>query len=255
MWDVKPGDIILHYSNQHIVAISTARTGAIRAANPYPDDSRWEEGGKQITVDICRLGTPIAKEEIPLAIRQRASEHQGPFQRSGDRVKQGYFFPVGQELWHAIKDLSQTTQDPTTTDIGVEDLAFTGPSDMAMIINGRKEQSQLRARLLLGRKTALCGICGRELPARYLRAAHIKKRSAASEKERRDPNIVMLACVLGCDQAFEYGDIRVSADGTILVADPTDGFIQRTFGYLQGAKAPAFNVKTSQYFAARTASF
>lgn len=78
-------------------------------------------------------------------------------------------------------------------------------------------------------------------PKRYLRAAHIKKRSTASERERRNPNIAMLACVLGCDQAFENGDIRVLNDGSIVLGNANDAFLQAQFGALIGRKAPAFN--------------
>lgn len=255
MWDVKPGDIILHYSDQHIVAISTALTSASKAQNPYHDDDTWVQDGKQITVDITWLEIPIAKDEIALDVRQRASRNQGPFQKSGLRVKQGYFFPVGDELWNSIRDLAWTVTDPTTSDIVEADLTFSGPSDVATVINGRKEQPQLRARLLSGRTVAECGVCGRLLPARYLRAAHIKKRSTATEKERRDPNIAMLACVLGCDQAFECGDIRIQADGTIKLADSNDAFLHENFGALEGKNAPAFNTSTRKYFADRTESF
>lgn len=65
----------------------------------------------------------------------------------------------------------------------------------------------------------------------------------------------MLACVLGCDQAFELGDIRVVDDGTILLRDAYDPFLQQNFGNLAGKSAPAFNPLSREFFAARRASF
>lgn len=255
MWNVERGDIIIHYSQQYIVAISTALTSAIPAKNPYADDETWIKDGKQITVDIHWLEVPIAKGEIPLTVRQAAYENQGPFQKSGERVKQGYFFPVSSELWQAIKEIAGLAQDQTKQDIRGKGLSFSGASDVARIISARKEQTWLRGRLLAGRDEASCEICGRSMPSRYLHAAHIKKRSNATEKERSDPNIAMLACVLGCDQAFESGDIRVGEDGIISLRDQNDAFLSKTFGYLVGRQAPAHNPNTAGYFKAHEEAF
>lgn len=60
------------------------------------------------------------------------------------------------------------------------------------------------------------------MPSRHLCAAHIKQRSTATEAERHDPNIVMLACVLGRDQAFECGDLTVDDRSVIDLGDPTN---------------------------------
>lgn len=50
MWNVEPGDTILHYSKQRIVAISTALTKAAPSSNPFHDeDDDWMQEGKQIT--------------------------------------------------------------------------------------------------------------------------------------------------------------------------------------------------------------
>jgi len=91
------------------------------------------------------------------------------------------------------------------------------------------------------------------MPARYLQAAHIKKRSEATESERKDfENIVMWACTLGCDQAFECGDIFITSDGTIALSSSDPVFLNQAFGHLEGQKAPAFNPENAHYFAARS---
>ncbi|MCI2185060.1 hypothetical protein [Bifidobacterium tibiigranuli] len=250
MWEVKPGDIILHYSNQYITAISTALTTARPASNPYEDGSNsWDISGKRIEVDIHRLDAPIPKSEIPLIARQHAFENHGPFQQTGKRVKQGYFFPVPNELWEAIQNLC--FNDIKESVENQDQISFNGSSDIEAVVKGRREQTQLRARLLHGEQTGICGICGRRLPSRYLHAAHIKPRAAATELERHDPNIAMLDCVLGCDEAFECGDIQVDLQGHIMLSEPDNSFLQETFGTLVGKKAPAFNKNTAQYFAAK----
>ncbi|WEV74644.1 hypothetical protein OZX74_03765 [Bifidobacterium sp. ESL0798] len=130
-------------------------------------------------------------------------------------------------------------------------LNYAGPSNIKRVVNARKEQTQLRALLLKGRKSGKCGICGRHLPSRYLHAAHIKPREKASERERRDPNIAMLNCVLGCDEAFECGDIQIDQEGRISLSNPRDPFLQKAFGDLVDKIAPAFNEENKKYFAAK----
>ncbi|OHV48902.1 hypothetical protein [Pseudofrankia sp. BMG5.36] len=50
-------------------------------------------------------------------------------------------------------------------------------------------------------------------------AAHIKKRAACNEEERKDfDNVAMLACLLGCDGLYERGYVAVGPGGQLLVA-------------------------------------
>lgn len=248
MWKVAPGDIILHYSNQHIVAISTALTSATLAKNPFKGDDTWGQDGKQIAVDIHWLEVPIAKTDIPIEARIQGSADGGPFQRNGEKVKQGYFFRVSTNLWNVINNIAKAGIDVSVSDQITETLEIEGSTDVAVLINARKEQSQLRAKLLKGSTEAQCGICGRTVPARYLHAAHIKQRSQATERERRDPNIAMLACSLGCDQGFECGDIIVDSKGIISLRDPSSQFLTDQFGYLIGKRAAAFSEVNRTYF-------
>jgi hypothetical protein len=85
-----------------------------------------------------------------------------------------------------------------------------GPLDALREMLVRTEQAFLRNRLLGNRRTANCEICGRLFPVEYIVAAHIKRRSACSDEERRDDrrNVVAM-CKFGCDQLFERGIIAV----------------------------------------------
>src|SRR5699024_12208965 len=97
----------------------------------------------------------------------------------------------------------------------------------------RREQYQLR-NYLLQRGDLRCGICGREMPPRYIHAAHIKKRSDATESERKDiENITTWAYTLGCDQAVECGDISIMPDGTIALSSTYTQFLGQTFSNLE----------------------
>ncbi|MGW3570163.1 hypothetical protein ACWDSL_40925 [Streptomyces sp. NPDC000941] len=81
----------------------------------------------------------------------------------------------------------------------------------------RREQAKLRKALLGGAQQAACALCGRVLPTRFIRAAHIKRRSAATREERLMMANIMPACLMGCDELFEHGHIFVTGDGTIVV--------------------------------------
>lgn len=254
MWEVAPGDVIVHYTDQHIVAVSQANNVAVPSANPFANEAHdeWSQDGKRIDVSLRWLEVPIAKTELPLEVRKEASKSRGPFQRNGTRVKQGYFFPVSQLLWEAVQEAAGLGDVERTADGAQFAPEIQGATDVERLALARREQYQLRKYLLQNRELR-CGICGRELPARYLHAAHIKKRSAATERERKDlENIVMWACTLGCDQAFECGDLAITPEGTITLSSSDSVFLNQTFGHLEGQKAPAFNADNAHYFAARS---
>lgn len=116
------------------------------------------------------------------------------------------------------------------------------------------EQPRLRGRLSRVRSNAPCGICGEAAPARYLNAAHVKPRAYAADAEDRDDNIAMLACLLGSDQAFECGDIRVTEGGVVELGNPEDPFSNRAFGPLVGTAASTYHEGSAGYFAAPTNS-
>ncbi|MFI6494697.1 hypothetical protein [Streptomyces sp. NPDC050564] len=79
----------------------------------------------------------------------------------------------------------------------------------------RREQAKLRRRMLGSAEHAACALCGRVLPVRFIRAAHIKRRKDASGEERLLMANLMPACLLGCDELFEHGHIYVSDQGTV----------------------------------------
>lgn len=74
----------------------------------------------------------------------------------------------------------------------------------------RKEQAKARKRLLGGKATGECYLCGQQLSSEFLIAAHIKRRSECTDAEKRDlDGVMMLACKFGCDYLFEVGYLAI----------------------------------------------
>ncbi len=131
-------------------------------------------------------------------------------------------------------------------------LVLGGDLDAAVLTSVRREQRKLRAKLLGQAITATCVLCGRTVPADCIRIAHIKRRAACSEQERRDLANVMFACTLGCDHLFELGYIYVDAAGTIQPRDagPATAELQEALGHLIGRSCDGHSQASEPYFAA-----
>ncbi|MFD8914098.1 hypothetical protein [Streptomyces sp. NPDC059575] len=100
---------------------------------------------------------------------------------------------------------------------GDETVEHDGADSAVAQVFVRREQAKLRRALLRGSAEMGCALCGRVLPSRLIRAAHIKRRSAATRAERLMLANIMPACLIGCDELFEHGYVYVTEDGTIAV--------------------------------------
>ena len=130
--------------------------------------------------------------------------------------------------------------------------------DKVVTTTARVEARYFRNRLLNGADSYACALCGRDLPRRLIVAAHIKKRSQCSDGERKDPNVVMGNCLLGCDILYEIGVVTVDPTGKIVQGkddpfpgvtfSPTSSLGQATSSLI-GRKCEAFGPKTKSYFA------
>jgi len=116
----------------------------------------------------------------------------------------------------------------------------------------RVEQPYLRNLLFGGKEVCECSICGHQFPVQLLVAAHIKQRARCTNDEKLDDNIVMSACVFGCDSLYERGWIGIDDGGVIrrgsisaTVAPVVSSYIDGIEGELCRAHGPS----TSAYFA------
>lgn len=240
-----PGDMVVHYANGHVVGVSQVRARAHEARPPSSKEAQWAENGLFLPVDFALFDTPLPLSEIPHELRAPAGP-SSPFDVNHG-VKQAYFFAIPSELAQFILDHHGLELLVVPTRAGNE-IVINGATDRDAITKVRAEQSRLRASLLQRSEMAGCGICGILLPSRYLHAAHIKKRASASERERRDLNNTMLACTLGCDAAFEHGDIWLDPSGVVSVSQEVPADLRARLEHVRGKQAPSHNSGSAPYF-------
>ena len=91
--NVEEGDIIFHYCQGRIVAVSTASKGGYEAERPdeLPDDA-WENDGWRADLQYHELDEPIGLEQFSEKLQKEQSE-RGPLEEGGG-VKQGYLFEL-----------------------------------------------------------------------------------------------------------------------------------------------------------------
>lgn len=253
---IRNGDLVFHYAHGLVRAVSRVVAEWVPAPRPsgYPKRTPADlDAGWLVRVVPIATDLTLDWHELPELIGVGAP---GPMDRNG--VPQEKYLSVitddgGQRLLErlgvSVQPDSMTPPKPSTGD-GIWEL---GETDATTIGRRRREQGRLRAYLLDGRDSADCDICGRELPASLLIAAHIKPRAVSNEGHRKDfASIAMLACALGCDHLFELGYVVVDGGGVAKAGrDAETESLQSIVERLVGRKCTAHNAKTAKDFADR----
>ncbi|MFB9927036.1 hypothetical protein ACFORO_18950 [Amycolatopsis halotolerans] len=149
-------------------------------------------------------------------------------------------------------------ESPTTLTLDISgaepaaDVHF-GELDVKTQVKVRTEQTRLRRLLADGRVSAPCALCGDEFPLEFLVAAHVKKRAACTDDERRNlRDIAMLACGLGCDLLYEAGWVTVAETGriqTVRIDELPAGSLKLRMQHLAGRRCGAHREASEPYFA------
>lgn len=247
--DIDLGDVIIHYAAKAIRGFSLASSRARPALRPADHDAGWDEKGRRVEVEFLPLHAPVGLEDIQRETRLQ-NESESPFDKKGD-VKQGYLYPVFPKLQTELETLLEVNFSRSVENLESAKISVHGVTDKVGLARYRLEQPELRRVKLHGRSEAPCDLCGKRLPARYLVAAHIKKRAEATELERQDLNNVMLACQLGCDLAFELGHLIVNDQGVTEVVSVSTADLAEYLNGLKGRKLSIFRDESRKYFAAR----
>ncbi|MCL5971805.1 MAG: winged helix-turn-helix domain-containing protein [Firmicutes bacterium] len=98
---ILPGDVLVHYSNGAVHAISIAEKGAEQRDNPHSGShNAWENQGWATTVHYYELSKPYLRENFSEDLL-RMNMPDGPFDRRG-QVKQGYLWNFSLEAFHIL---------------------------------------------------------------------------------------------------------------------------------------------------------
>ena len=113
----------------------------------------------------------------------------------------------------------------------------------------RLEQGYLKKNLFGKKIIGSCACCKKEYPVSYLITAHIKKRAFCQPNEKKDLNVVMPMCKLGCDELYEKGYISVS-DGIFvdMLKTPNSVELQNFINEVSGNSCDYYNAETKTYF-------
>lgn len=201
---------------------------------------------------------PIGLHEIPEALRIQSSGPGTAFDRTG-KVSFGYLFtlPEAAALWilsrAGLLERDEAVLEgnpPAGQEANYDLVVHIDETDGSRTVAYRKEHSFLTKHLFGQEATAACDICGRTFPRGLLVAAHIKPRSECSHEERLNHNVMMRACVFGCDALYERGYITVDSGGRIVpgAAAQTGPDLEHVISSLKGRQVASHNEKSSSFF-------
>ncbi|WP_328992629.1 hypothetical protein OG394_00170 [Kribbella sp. NBC_01245] len=369
MLEVRPEDVIFHFADNHMRAVSLVDTRAVPSGRPPDLSARWTNDGRLIRSAYRMLETPIPLSDF--AEDDRKARPGGPFDKNGN-VKQGYLYYVEPDLGgrfesmlvgrqfrdsadaspvrltravklpaeHSARHLLRkylgvslkapggiscvirsvgesavmATISGLALDVDVEiavvqgaldqlaqsgqvsiggqafgdgsplvaavlltlpgalvegvppairisavapsgrsagDSSFDGDLSRIRSVYTRGEQRSLRRRMFGAPSSARCAICGEKFPVGLLVAAHIKRRAACTDLERRAlDRIAMPACVFGCDALFELGYLAVADDGIIVrtQASFVTGILSDRLNDLSGKVCIAYSTASAPFF-------
>lgn len=251
--DMQIGDVVFHYSRSGVRAVSRVAASWVPAPRPSGYSKRNTDDrdeGWLVRVEPIQTGLTIERNELPALVTVGSP---GPLDRDGI-PQEKYISPLSDTEGQALLERAGIVIEPSTPGVAaasVDEIWELGETDAATIGRRRREQGRLRGYLLGGRDVAACDICGRELPASLLVAAHIVPRSISDEDHRKDFGaIAMLACSLGCDELFELGYVIVDNTGLVRPGRPAESeALQDVVDQLANRTCSAHSKRTAADFA------
>ncbi|QFU89514.1 hypothetical protein YIM_21680 [Amycolatopsis sp. YIM 10] len=240
-----PADELLHHLTGETILTVAGRPNKILGV---------QDGAAHVATDRSPKGQPVAVADVQYGLDLLAE--RGSVRVSVDELGHRSAF-VGAIL--ATLPHVRVTPSPATVTLAgpgdepeADDSHF-GELDVLAQVKVRTEQAQLRRLLGQGRDCAPCALCGDEFPVQFLVAAHVKKRAACTDAERRNLRaIAMLACSFGCDALYESGWVTVDETGriqTVGLDELPAGNLKLRLVHLTGRRCDAHRAESEPYFA------
>ncbi|NQW87669.1 MULTISPECIES: hypothetical protein [unclassified Frigoribacterium] len=251
--ELEVDDIVFHYGNAHVRAVSRVVTAAVDFPRPNdyprgPRESDENDDGKLVRVEVIADQLKLHRDRFREIITWGTP---GPLTRVG-MPREAYLTPLLDE--DALAILAELDIDAPTRSLPGRPhenwVPGHGATDAEVITSIRKEQGALRSFLLKGRAAAPCAICTLILPTSMLIAGHIVPRAQLSDEQRHDyRSVAMLVCLLGCDALFESGYIVVTEDGHVMPgASANDPVLKAEIQRRVGGTSTAWTSHTAPMF-------
>ena len=247
------GDICLMYRDK---AFFSAGKVANKFTNFELAKHLWGENEKGEVWENMFLIDEINDVHIPIEAFNKLMDYGEKFVLQGymtydDEVSELIIEELGLNVWDSPFYTASCETDSEKRDRIQSELVRIEKTDSKSYASKRRKEQQLLREAVLGNSETVCSLCHRKLPNELIVAGHIWERSKIKDEEiRKDLNIVMPVCKLGCDELFEKEYLLVNDDGAIvpntsrvLPADLKD--FSKIYA---GKKCLHHNEKTEQYF-------
>jgi len=219
--------------------------------------SRMKSNIRQIIEQILTLDGPKAPNPLLVGHSVSAIEVQRylhPNHENSIRTRNTeYLRPRILNMEELVELIGDMEQDEDVTAQQIALLEGVESTDTTQTTTARVEQRHLRRFLFQDNDIAQCWVCHRVVPnaGAYIWCAHIKRRTEATENERRDGHIVAGMCKFGCDALYEQGDIVVDEAGFVQAnnRDSNDlPSLRESMEELQGNQVLNFSQLNADYF-------
>ncbi|MFD3537220.1 hypothetical protein [Streptomyces sp. NPDC058664] len=198
-----------------------------------------------------RVGIDLLADEANVTGQTLGDQAAEALRLSANKQGSALVYPGTAALAQFVTELPITSESEQQLPNEPEAVTHDGADSALVEVLVRREQSKLRKKMLNGADTFTCALCERHLPVRFIRAAHIKRRSRANRQERLQLSNIMPACLLGCDELFEHGYIHVTDTGHVAVSGKTAEYpaLKEAADQLAGNPVGGYSEHQAPYFA------
>ncbi len=220
--EVKKGDLVFHYVNGRILAVSVAKANCKMADRPSNDEQveQLDEKGYYVELEYHELDVPLPIQSHLDAILPLLPIKYSPFQMNG-HGNQGYLYPCNEKL--AVKLLGLIA-DVNITEVEDEQLEFAMSAVVPVERNVllpflNTAESRVRTKIrnseqkfrkdLMRLWASQCVLCGIDLPE-LLKAIRSKPWKDSSDLDKIDPYNGLLLCA---NHAALYEEGFIAFDG------------------------------------------